>query len=318
LSTFLLKTTFLKKSFYSHGKLLITGEYLVLDGVQAFALPTKKGQWLEIIENDSSTILWNSMDEKGNCWYTSTLEIKETTIVAIETEESIKNPITESLLQILNAAKKLNPQFLLQKKGYTITTKLEFDSQWGLGSSSTLIHNISQWASVNPYALLNDSFGGSGYDIACAKYNSPIFYKRNGNNPVVKETNFNPDYKNELFFIYLNQKQSSKEAIKHYQSLPLKDFDNAAAKINEITQAIVKATDISTFETLIDQHEEIISIIIATETIKSKLFSDYHKSIKSLGGWGGDFILATGSLKDMEYFKNRGFNTIIPYAEMIL
>jgi len=263
LSTFSIKNYFLKKSFYSHGKLLITGEYLVLDGVQAFALPTKKGQWLEIIENDSATILWNSMDEKGNCWYTSSLEIKESCIIAIETEESIKNPITESLLQILNAAKKLNPQFLLQKKGYTVTTRLEFNSQWGLGSSSTLIHNIAQ-------------------------------------------------------FIYLNQKQSSKEAIKHYQSLPLKDFDKAAAKINEITKAIVKASNITTFETLIDQHEEIISSMIHTETVKSRLFPDYHRSIKSLGGWGGDFILATGSLKDMEYFKNKEFNIIIPYIEMIL
>lgn len=308
----------MKKSFYSHGKLLITGEYLVLDGVQAFALPTKKGQWLEVIENDSTTILWNSMDEKGNCWYTVSLEIKETTIIAIEEEGAIKNPITESLLQILNAAKKLNPQFLLQKKGCVVTTKLEFNSQWGLGSSSTLVHNIAQWASVNPYTLLNDSFGGSGYDIACAKHNSPIFYKRNGNTPVVKETNFDPDYKNELFFIYLNQKQSSKEAIKHYQSLPLKDFDKAAAKINQITQAIVKASNIATFETLIEQHEETISSMIHTETIKSKLFSDYHRAIKSLGGWGGDFILATGSLKNMEYFKNKGFNRIIPYDEMIL
>jgi hypothetical protein len=31
-----------KKKFYSNGKLLITGEYLVLDGAKAFALPTKK------------------------------------------------------------------------------------------------------------------------------------------------------------------------------------------------------------------------------------------------------------------------------------
>jgi len=31
-------------SFYSNGKLLITGEYLVLDGAKALALPTKYGQ----------------------------------------------------------------------------------------------------------------------------------------------------------------------------------------------------------------------------------------------------------------------------------
>jgi mevalonate kinase len=34
----------MKETFYSNGKLLITGEYLVLDGATAFALPTKIGQ----------------------------------------------------------------------------------------------------------------------------------------------------------------------------------------------------------------------------------------------------------------------------------
>ena len=29
------------EKFYSHGKLLITGEYAVLDGAKAIALPTK-------------------------------------------------------------------------------------------------------------------------------------------------------------------------------------------------------------------------------------------------------------------------------------
>ena len=32
------------QTFYSNGKLLITGEYVVLDGAKALALPTKFGQ----------------------------------------------------------------------------------------------------------------------------------------------------------------------------------------------------------------------------------------------------------------------------------
>ena len=34
--------------FYSHGKLLITGEYLVLDGAKALAVPTVFGQDLSV------------------------------------------------------------------------------------------------------------------------------------------------------------------------------------------------------------------------------------------------------------------------------
>ena len=46
----------MKQTFYSNGKLLITGEYLVLDGAKAFALPTKFGQKLTIEETE------------GHCW----------------------------------------------------------------------------------------------------------------------------------------------------------------------------------------------------------------------------------------------------------
>ena len=35
-------------AFYSHGKLLLTGEYLVLDGALALAVPCKLGQSLTV------------------------------------------------------------------------------------------------------------------------------------------------------------------------------------------------------------------------------------------------------------------------------
>jgi mevalonate kinase len=37
--------------FYSHGKLLITSEYAVLDGAKALALPTRLGQKLSVSKN---------------------------------------------------------------------------------------------------------------------------------------------------------------------------------------------------------------------------------------------------------------------------
>ena len=36
------------QKFYSHGKLLITSEYAVLDGAKALAVPTKLGQSLKV------------------------------------------------------------------------------------------------------------------------------------------------------------------------------------------------------------------------------------------------------------------------------
>ena len=36
------------QTFYGHGKLLLTGEYAVLDGAKALSIPTRFGQSLEV------------------------------------------------------------------------------------------------------------------------------------------------------------------------------------------------------------------------------------------------------------------------------
>ncbi len=307
-----------KTSFYSHGKLLITSEYLVLDGVKALAIPTKKGQWLHLEENNTHTITWQSLDMGGNCWFETIIKlpIAISEIAHIDDEEGLR--ISKTLLELLTTAQELNPNFLSDERGYTVTTRLEFDSNWGLGSSSTLINNIAQWADVDAFELLNKSFGGSGYDIASAQHKTPIYYIRTDGKPIVEEINFDPVFKDQLFFVHLNQKQDSKKSIKHYQSLPLKDFDTASEIVQKITNAIINCTSLTAFCELIDQHEEVISKIIKTPTVKSTLFPDYSGSIKSLGGWGGDFVLVTGTSIEIDYFKTKGYTTIIPYNDMVL
>ncbi len=70
-----------------------------------------------------------------------------------------------------------------------------------------------------------------------------------------------------------------------------------------------------------DQHEQLISSVIGRETVKKLLFPDFDGSIKSLGAWGGDFVLACTYLPAsavQNYFTQKGFETVIPYNEMIL
>ena len=55
--------------FKSNGKLLLTAEYLVLDGAKALALPTSFGQQLLIENNNSDYINWKSFDESNNIWF---------------------------------------------------------------------------------------------------------------------------------------------------------------------------------------------------------------------------------------------------------
>src|SRR5574343_624577 len=161
-----------KRSFYSNGKLLITGEYLVLNGAHALALPTKFGQLLHISPLEQQTIIWQSFDQDGSCWF-------ETQLAFTDIKQKInfeEDPIKQTLIHILHYAFKQNPTFL-ENQGYTIQTELTFPRNWGLGTSSTLINNIAQWLQIDAFQLLRESFGGSGYDIACAQNDTAIIYQ---------------------------------------------------------------------------------------------------------------------------------------------
>lgn len=303
----------LKQEFYSNGKLLITGEYVVLDGADALAIPTSYGQWLLVDTIKEPKIYWNSIDEKGEIWYEDEFEL-----INDEIFHSIhnNNETAKRLIQILNSAKQLNPDFLKQGIGFKITTKLNFPRNWGLGSSSTLINNIANWAKVDAYKLLKETFGGSGYDIAAAQHNNPISYSISNGMSSTKEVKLQWNFTNQLFFIHLNKKQNSREGISHYQSQ--KENSTLSLKeISKLTSKIISCNALQEFESLITQHEDIISKIINQKTIKELLFKDYSGAIKSLGAWGGDFILATGKNDDIEYFRKKGFETIIPFKNMI-
>lgn len=298
--------------FYSHGKLLLTSEYLVLDGANALALPTKKGQSLEVIKTDTNTLQWQSILHDGSLWF-------ETEISLPLKEQNIEDPILKRLYEILLAAQSLNPSFLSKAQGYKAISTLEFPRNWGLGSSSTLIANIAQWASINPYELLEKTFGGSGYDIACAISETPITYTRSGVSPEVRSVAFNPTFKEQLFYIHLNRKQNSRESISHYRNLPSSETKEQAVVFSSLTASLISAqNDLSQFETLLKTHETTLSEIIQTKTIKEQLFADYKRAIKSLGGWGGDFILAIGNKNDMNYFEEKGYTTIVSFSDMIL
>jgi mevalonate kinase len=304
----------MKKTFYSNGKLLITGEYLVLDGAKAFALPTKMGQNLIIEEGYNKEIIWKSYDADGSIWFQDTLLFSDISKEVNPENESVK----ETLTTILHEAFKLNPDFILNSDGYTITTELGFPKSWGLGTSSTLINNIAQWLQIDAFTLLKNSFGGSGYDIACAQNDSPIVYQLEQGNPTVEKVSFNPDFKDNLYFVYLNKKQSSKSAIAAYNMNKKNNLPRTIALNDLITSKVLNATTIQSFTAAIQKHEVQMSIILETQTIKESLFPDFNGVIKSLGAWGGDFVMVISEGNPTPYFKLKGYETILRYDEMIL
>ncbi|GEP51612.1 hypothetical protein FNO01nite_22840 [Flavobacterium noncentrifugens] len=307
----LILNSFNLKTFYSNGKLLITGEYVVLDGAKALALPTKFGQDLVVENGFGKEIRWKSFDSDGSIWFEEVISFE-----AIANKSEDKNPIKNTIIEILHEAYLLNPKFL-KSEGYSVTTNLTFPRSWGLGTSSTLINNIAQWLKIDAFALLKNSFGGSGYDIACAQNDTPILYHLENENPIVESVRFAPEFASNLYFIYLNKKQSSKSAIQSYRE-KTNNISQTIIAIDEMTSGILKAETLSEFKKLIQRHEAILSAILELPTAQSSLFLDFNGTIKSLGGWGGDFILAASEIDPTIYFKQKGYETVIPYSKMIL
>ena len=231
-------------------------------------------------------------------------------------ESEINSAVKNTLIEILHQAFIQNPSFL-EKEGYEIETHLTFPRLWGLGTSSTLINSIGDWLNIDAFELLQKSFGGSGYDIACAKSNSPIVYHLENETPYFKPIHFNPSFKENIHFVYLNQKQSSKLAIANYMSKH-HNVDLVISKINTITYETINCKEGKEFAKQMEKHEVIMSDVLEIQTIKEKLFPDFKGVIKSLGAWGGDFIMAISKDNPKEYFKEKGYPVVLSYEEMIL
>lgn len=303
----------MQKTFYSNGKLLITGEYLILDGAKGLALPTKMGQNLIVEDTQTNSIHWKSYDADGSIWFEEFLSFQE-----IQDNTTTSESVKATLIKILQVANTMNSNVFSNSEGLAVTTQLSFPRNWGLGTSSTLINNIAQWFQIDAFELLHQSFGGSGYDIACAQNNTPITYSIANGKPKIAQVVFEPEFAKNLYFVYLNKKRNSKSAIADYHTNKTSQLSSYIAAINTLTQDILAANNIDVFTQLLHQHETLLSALLNTETVKNALFPEFDGAVKSLGAWGGDFVLVVSKENPKSYFVAKGYETVIPYQEMIV
>lgn len=304
--------------YYSHGKLLISGEYFVLDGAMALALPTRLGQSMEeeLLNGGPYLIRWKSLDQHGKPWMDVIFNKLDLSLNYL----SVGNdPEVASLQEILLAAREKQPDFLTSDDSLQLTSRLEFDRTWGLGSSSTLINNIAQWANIDAYALLEKTFGGSGYDLACANADGPIIYQKDNTGCTDALLVGWPQFEDQLYFVYLGKKQSSREGIAHYQKMKAANA-RTIDEISKLTEEMAIATTLALFDPLVKEHEQIIAEALGLPKVQDQYFSDYWGTVKSLGAWGGDFVMATSARSAEEtrsYFAENGFDTFFSYKDLI-
>ena len=300
-------------TYRANGKLLLTGEYLVLHGAVALAVPTKLGQTMSVETVCTPSLQWDAYQPKGP-WLSVTLHPESLEI--LETDDPSK---ASKLTEILKVVRELHPQAF--EAGLHFETRLEFNPAWGLGSSSTLISNLAQWAGVNPYEVLKRTIGGSGYDIACATANTAIHYKLDQGEPRVQPVVFNPPFVDRLFFVYQEKKQHSSEEVKAFnRHWAETDLSHETQIVSELSMALPTITYYEDFCTLLQVHENILARCLDREAVQQQ-YPDFDGVLKSLGAWGGDFLLAVTEkpFEDVRaYFQSKGMNTIFKYQDLIL
>ncbi len=302
-----------EKWFRSNGKLLLSGEYLVLHGAWSLAVPTVLGQSLKVKDTDGEgTLLWKTK-VVSEPWLDCEIHPDSWQIIfADEQERALK------LVQILKAASEIrgDTDWL---KGKKVVSEIEFDIEWGLGSSSSLISNIAWWAGIDPFRLSSNVSAGSGYDIACARSDQPLLYRTGDIEPLYEPIVFLPPFHKQLAFVYLGRKQDSASSVRNFLNKALVR-ENDISRISLISEKMRDTKKLEEFEDLMKEHELILSQILGLPPVKQGLFHDYQGEVKSLGAWGGDFVMVT---KHQEwpgvqaYFSTKGMETVIPYHNMV-
>lgn len=306
------------KNFHAYGKLLLSGEYFVLDGALALAIPTSRGQRMSINKGSAGKLQWKSFLANDPVpWFEALFDITSLDCLSTTNEAAANR-----LLELFQSIEQQRPDFWPQQAstGLSISTQLEFPQEWGLGSSSTLISLLAQWSDTDPYDLLEDSFGGSGYDLACATADGPIFYQKKRGKPYSVDAPFYPAFSEYLYFVYLGKKQNSREGIGRYREKVSGKHSKLIRKISTLSLQMAAARSLWEWNAYVEENETLISEALDLPTAHAAHFHDFPGTIKSLGAWGGDFVLAGSEMGDQEtlqYFKERGYETILRYREMI-
>lgn len=305
----------MQKPFFSNGNLIISGEYFVLAGAKALAVPLKFGQTLHVepVQDKPGNIRWIT-NELGKPWFGA--EFSSASLEIINSTDETK---ASFLQKILISARNKKPDFISASGSYKINCETDFDLNWGWGSSSTLITNIARWAEIDPFELNGMVSSGSGYDIAASQAGNPIFYRIINSIPEISNAPFNPPFKECIRFIYLGRKQNTAASIGR-NMVSLNKHRNQIPLINMISEQIAIEENIDEFIKYIAEHEKILSVSLKMPQLRQEYFYDFQGEIKSLGAWGGDCAMIVSDMDDSairKYFADKGLETIFGFDEIV-
>lgn len=294
---------------------MLSGEYLVLQGAHSLAMPCKFGQSLRVEKFDAEEpgLHWRSYI-RDKFWVEAEFSLPDLQVLS-SNQIALANKLSELLITTAG----LNPGFLDYEKKYQAHAKLDFDIRWGLGSSSSLISNIAYWAEVDPFKLHFKVSEGSGYDIACARADKALVYSVSDQKPEIREVDFHPPFTENLFFVYSGEKKDSAVSIADFLKKKKKQIGSMVHQVNAITDKMIRSGSLGDFNHLIREHEDLIARLIEQKPVKELKFPDFPGEVKSLGAWGGDFLMFSfeGTKEQLlEYLQQKSLDVVFGFEEI--
>ena len=111
---------------------------------------------------------------------------------------------------------------------------------------------------------------------------------------------------------------NSRSSLSSFNTLNRCTEDDIQA-FNKITDRWLNTGFVEEIEELIYESEDRLSYLLNSKTVKQNNFADYPYSVKSLGAWGGDMVLATCRSREeaRAYFNEKGHPVVYTFEEMI-
>lgn len=264
------------------GKLLLSGEYVVLRGVTALAVPTRAGQELRLSPAPSGQacfLHWVAYDQAGESW----LDIQFGPRLEVKKASDIQ--VAKQLQILLRFAARYGT---FPQEPFRAQTHLGFDRSWGLGSSSTLVALIARFTHCDAMALHRHAYPGSGYDVATAMEAQALKYKLKKGQPQWRPFP-PPAVWHDTFLVYRGRKQDSQAEVARFEDTHVPT--SILERLNEISLGLTGQMKITQLAAVLQEHETLLSQLLKRKPVQAD-YPNCPAQLKSLGAWGGDFMWA--------------------------
>ena len=294
------------QTYFAPGKILLAGEYTVLLGLEALAVPVKQGQWLEFFafstpENQPRILYFKAIDSEGLTWIENRYDLEEQ--VWLE-------PTTPELEPFSKVLTKVPDEFWEENRSYRLETRLEFGRETGLGSSSTFIALMAECFRLDPQKLQEEIFKGSGYDVAIACLGKPITFWRNEQGAHYRSWNIQPKLTEDWRVVFLGEKVDSRKSA----SAILETLANMLSEpfykqqFERVLNIVRDADNTQSIEAALEMYQLLLAQLLDMNTpYKEFNLTPVKQGLcKWLGAWGGDMILVNNTLfeKELDFFSD--------------